>query len=136
MSKTSTGFKRTVVVGTVALAAALSVSACSSTTSESSSGGKPNQTQVADATVVDVRTPQEYASGHLQGATNLDVSSPSFQPSLNSMSKSASYVVYCRSGNRSAAAVQQMKNLGFTNVTDAGSLQSAQQDTGLPVVTG
>lgn len=136
MLKAESGFARAALVGAVALAAALSISACSSSTAQTPSGGSASQIQTAGATVIDVRTPQEYASGHLQGAQNIDVSSPTFKSALSSMPKSGSYVVYCRSGNRSAAAKKEMQSLGFTNVTDAGSLQAAQQDTGLPVVTG
>lgn len=88
----------------------------------------------AQTKVIDVRTPSEYASGHLQGAVNIDVNSPGFAGAVEALDKSGDYVVYCRSGNRSAAATQQMKTLGVVNVADAGGLQDAQQDTGLPIV--
>ena len=55
--------------------------------------------------VLDVRTPQEYAEGHLEGAQNYDVSAPDFAQSLTGLDPTASYAVYCRTGVRSAAAL-------------------------------
>lgn len=88
------------------------------------------------ATVVDVRTPQEYDAGHLEGAVNIDVSDPTaFAAGTAALDPTASYIVYCRSGNRSATAAAQMADLGFTDVTDAGGLQEAADATGLEIVT-
>ena len=89
---------------------------------------------VAGAVVIDVRTPQEYAEGHLQGAMNIDVQSGSFEQQVAELDTGGSYVVYCRSGNRSARAVELMTKLGFQQVVDAGGLQDAARTTGLPVV--
>jgi phage shock protein E len=88
------------------------------------------------ATVVDVRTPAEYASGHLAGARNIDLQSPSFAAEVGRLDRAGAYVVYCRSGNRSAQAAQLMTAMGFTDVRDAGSLAQAQNATGLAVVAG
>ncbi len=90
----------------------------------------------ADATVVDVRTPAEYAEGHLEGAVNLDLQSGSFATAIADLPLDGSYVVYCRSGNRSAQAVALMREAGFASVVDAGGLDSAAKRTGLPIVTG
>ena len=87
-------------------------------------------------TVVDVRTPQEYAQGHLPGAVNIDVSSPDFVQQVQALDPSASYAVYCRSGNRSAAALQTMNQLGFTAAYHLGGGITAWQDAGGEVVTG
>jgi rhodanese-related sulfurtransferase len=89
----------------------------------------------ADTIVIDVRTPGEFASGHLEGAVNVDVQSGMFAEEIGAYDRDAEYVVYCRSGNRSAQAVAQMESLGFTDVTDAGSVSSASDATGIPVVT-
>ncbi|TFD34210.1 rhodanese-like domain-containing protein [Cryobacterium cryoconiti] len=89
----------------------------------------------ADAVVIDVRTPGEYAAGHLEGAMNIDVQSSSFDSQVSTLPTDGDYVVYCRSGNRSAAAAARLADLGFTSVTDAGALSSAAVTTGLPVVT-
>jgi phage shock protein E len=87
-------------------------------------------------TVVDVRTPQEYAEGHLPGAVNIDVSSPDFVQQVQALDPGASYAVYCRSGNRSAAALQTMNQLGFTAAYHLGGGITAWEDAGGEVVTG
>ncbi|MGK2316524.1 rhodanese-like domain-containing protein [Gordonia rhizosphera] len=83
--------------------------------------------------VIDVRTPEEYAAGHLQGARNIDVSSPTFVEMISTLPTDDPYVVYCRTGNRSAQAVAIMRSQGFTDVTDAGGIDEAQASTGLQV---
>jgi rhodanese-related sulfurtransferase len=89
---------------------------------------------VAESTVIDVRTPEEFDAGHLDGASNINLESGDFTSKINALPKDAAYLVYCRSGNRSADAVAQMKQEGFTNVVDIGGLQEASSATGLPVV--
>ncbi len=69
-----------------------------------------------DFIILDVRTPQEYNSGHMENAINIDIYSPSFQDSLNILDKDNIYLVYCRTGNRSVNAITIMKELGFTTV--------------------
>lgn len=90
----------------------------------------------ADTVVVDVRTPDEFADGHLEGAVNIDVSAADFGDRIALLDPAADYVVYCRSGNRSASAVAAMRGAGFTAVTDAGGISAASSATGLDIVTG
>ena len=121
--------RRLVFALVATLLALLGVSACSSTPAET--------IDTTGAVVVDVRTPAEFAEGHLEGAVNIDVENQvDFAAALISLPKDQPYVVYCRSGNRSAAATQQMVGAGFTDVTDAGGLQAASNSTGLPIVSG
>lgn len=121
--------RRLVFALVATLLALLGVSACSSTPAET--------IDTTGAVVVDVRTPAEFAEGHLEGAVNIDVENQvDFAAALISLPKDQPYVVYCRSGNRSAAATQQMVDAGFTDVTDAGGLQAASDSTGLPIVSG
>ena len=61
-------------------------------------------------TVVDVRTPAEYEGGHLDGAVNLDVSAADFEAGPAEFDPTADYLVYCRSGNRSAQAASIMRD--------------------------
>lgn len=75
------------------------------------------------AVVLDVRTPQEYAEGHLDVARNLSLAD-GFSAAVSALPRNGRYVVYCRSGNRSAQAAAIMKDLGFTDVADAGGLGS------------
>ena len=72
-------------------------------------------------TVVDVRTPGEYASGHVPGSRNIDVESPGFGEEMAALSPDESYLVYCRTGNRSARAAEIMRAAGLT-VEDGGGL--------------
>ncbi len=66
--------------------------------------------------IVDVRTPAEYEAGHVSGAVNVDVLSSDFATQIEALPRDGSYAVYCRSGNRSAVAAEQMAAAGFTNV--------------------
>ncbi len=70
------------------------------------------------ATLIDVRTPEEYAEGHIPGARNIDIEGDAFVSSIEALDHSAPYFVYCRSGNRSGQAVAFMKQQGFTNITE------------------
>ncbi|PFG18704.1 rhodanese-like domain-containing protein [Serinibacter salmoneus] len=91
---------------------------------------------VEDSTVVlDVRTPAEFADGHLEGALNIDVSGLDFDAQLAALDPAETYAVYCRSGNRSAQAAQLMAEAGFGEVIDLGSVSEAAEATDLPIVT-
>ncbi|HEY94975.1 MAG TPA: rhodanese-like domain-containing protein [Dehalococcoidia bacterium] len=69
-----------------------------------------------DFKVLDVRTPDEYNTGHVEGAINIDYNSDTFKEKLDTLDKSGKYLVYCRSGNRSSEAVKVMEELGFTMI--------------------
>jgi phage shock protein E len=77
--------------------------------------------------VLDVRTPEEYASGHVAGATNVPVDQVEKRISEVAPAKDAPLIVYCRSGRRSAAAKNILDRLGYTRVDDFGSYDSARQ---------
>lgn len=87
-----------------------------------------------EAVIIDVRTPEEYASGHLEGAHLLDLNSGEFAATFTSLDPEAEYYVYCRSGNRSAQAISMMESEGFTNVTNLGSVGDASKATGIEIV--
>lgn len=87
-----------------------------------------------DVTIVDVRTPEEYDAGHLDGAVNIDVQSASFADEIAELDPEGSYIVYCRTGNRSAAAAEQMRQAGITDITDLGGLEEAAESTGIDIV--
>lgn len=128
-------WKRSTAVALFAVAVIGGTAACSSSTAAvESPATSAAAVAVADSTVIDVRTPEEFASGHLEGATNINLQSSDFSSQINALPKDSSYVVYCRSGNRSADAVAQMKDAGFSNVVDVGGVQEAASATGLPVV--
>ncbi len=69
-----------------------------------------------NSTLLDVRTPEEFTSGHIQSATNIDFQNQSFVSNIKKLDNTKTYFVYCRSGNRSGKAVSLMKEHGFTNI--------------------
>ena len=69
-----------------------------------------------DAVLVDVRTPDEFSEGIIEGAINIDFNDPSFGEKINALDKSKPYFVYCLSGKRSGDAAEQMESAGFKNV--------------------
>ena len=68
--------------------------------------------------IIDVRTPEEYAEGHIQGALNINVKSESFVTEIENLSKSDTLLVYCRYGRRSLYAAQVMVSFGFQKIYD------------------
>ena len=78
--------------------------------------------KAAGAAVIDVRTPEEYAEARVEGATNIDVQASDFDDRIAELDRDTTYVVYCRSGNRSAAAAERMRDAGLT-VVDGGYLE-------------
>ena len=68
--------------------------------------------------VLDVRTPQEFAAGHIAGSTNLNIRSPDFEKRIQELDKNQAYLVHCARGVRSAAACEKMKGLQFKALYD------------------
>jgi thioredoxin 1 len=71
-----------------------------------------------NATIIDVRTPEEFQGGHLNEAVNFNVLAPEFQSQVSKLDKTQPVFVYCKVGGRSADAVEKMKNMGFTTIYD------------------
>lgn len=69
-----------------------------------------------DFMILDVRTPEEFSQGKMEGAINIDFYSADFEEKINQLDKNKEYLIYCRSGNRSKSAMAIMKELGFQNV--------------------
>lgn len=71
------------------------------------------------AVLLDVRTRDEYMRGHIDGARHIDYTARDFDDKvLRSLDPSLVHVVYCRSGHRSALAIDRMRELGFVNVVN------------------
>ncbi len=85
--------------------------------------------------VLDVRTPEEYAQGHLPEKTpmNLDFYAPDFREKLSRLDRGKTYFVYCRTGHRSGETVRMMRELGFRRVYDLQGGLTAWQSAGLPL---
>ncbi len=74
----------------------------------------------ADHLLIDVRTPEEFASGHIAGAINISVETIANR--LNEIPQGQTLVLYCRSGNRSAQAAQILAEAGYTDIHDLGGI--------------
>ena len=69
--------------------------------------------------IIDVREPHEYSAGHVEGAINIPLSTFSENNDLiKGLDKEQDLVLYCRSGNRSAMAINFLKSMGFKNLTN------------------
>ena len=111
-----------------------SVSSDSASSGSSSSSGSSGQANTAIGTLIDVRTPEEFADGHLKGATNIDFNGPDFAEKISELDKDGEYTLYWRSGRRSGLALEAMKAAGFTKVTNAGGVEQASKTLGLDIV--
>jgi len=92
-----------------------------------------NSTYLANNTdhiLLDVRTPEEFASGYIAGAINIPVQE--LDQRLSELSTDKEIIVYCRSGNRSAQASTILSNNGFSSVADMGGIIDWEQ-AGYPV---
>ena len=83
--------------------------------------------------ILDVRTPAEFAAGHLAGAINLDVNAPDFQTKAAALDKSRTYLVHCASGVRSVKACEQLGRLDFPKLYNLSGGFKAWAKAGKPV---
>lgn len=88
---------------------------------------------LAGAVIIDVRTPGEFAGGHLEGAVNYDWYGATFADQIAKLDKTKPVFVYCQSGRRSAAATAKMQSEGFKEIYELSGGIAAWQAAGLPV---
>ena len=82
---------------------------------------------LAKDVVIDVRTPQEYQGGHVEGALNLPHDSIAQDIAKTKVAKDDHVILYCKSGRRADVALGTLKGLGFSNVENYGGLEQAQK---------
>lgn len=113
-----------------------------STTEPSATASAPGRVDVAQfaeliatpgVQIVDVRTPEEFADGHIAGALNIPVQQPDFAERVAQLDPTKTYAVYCRSSRRSQPAVAQMNAAGITNVYELTGGTVAWADAGQPL---
>lgn len=85
--------------------------------------------------ILDVRTPEEFAEGHLEGATMIDFYRDDFADQIAGLDPDVPYLIYCRSGNRSGQTAALMTELGFSDVADVDGGIVSWSEGGLPIVT-
>ncbi|MBK8613510.1 MAG: rhodanese-like domain-containing protein [Flavobacteriales bacterium] len=83
--------------------------------------------------LIDVRTPAEYAEGHIDGALNLDWTGGVLDQRMATLDKGKPVLLYCASGRRSAAAREAMSAAGFSDVKDLSGGITSWRNAGLPV---
>ena len=90
------------------------------------------ETPPADLVILDIRTPEEFAAGHLVGAINIDYYATDFETQLAALNLDVPYVMYCNSGNRSSNALPVMDSIGFQEVHELDGGIQAWFGAGLP----
>ena len=101
--------------------------------SDETSPGQPAAFDLNTAVLLDVRSPEEYASGHLQGARNIPHDRIEAEIASVAPDKSAPVILYCRSGRRADTALKAMRSMGYENVSNFGGLEDARKRLGIPV---
>lgn len=94
-----------------------------------------NTIATEDVVILDVRTPGEFATGHIANAINIDAESGSFASQIESLDKTKTYAVYCRSGNRSGNATKIMAEAGFTSLYNMLGGTIDWTNSGFPLTT-
>ena len=84
--------------------------------------------------ILDVRTPEEVAEGHLAGSTTVNFLSPTFGTEIQTLNKNKTYLLYCRSGTRTRKAADAMQKMGFKHVYMLEGGINAWKDAGKEVV--
>lgn len=106
------------------------ITACSASTQATPSDPGPARVGVTEfsavltqpgVALIDVRTPEEFADGHIAGAVNIPVQQPDFATRIAQLDPTVTYAVYCRSGNRSQPAVAAMQKAGITTIYELES---------------
>ena len=86
-----------------------------------------------EVVVLDVRTPEEFNEGHLKGAVNINIQSPTFKEDVAKLDKSKTYLVNCAAGGRSTRACNAMGDLGFKDALNLEGGFKAWSAAGQPV---
>lgn len=89
-----------------------------------------------DFAIIDVRTPEEFASGHIEGALNIDFRSETFRDELNVLDKNKTYLIYCRSGGRNTSALAIIGELNLREVYNMSGGIYQWVAEGLPTIQG
>jgi len=81
---------------------------------------------------IDVRTAEEYATGHVDDAVNIPYEEITARIGEVTTDKDATLYLYCRSGRRSGIAAEALQQAGFVNVVNVGGLEDAQRKAAEP----
>ena len=125
-----------IVAAVLLAAAALTAFGCGQSSAATGSGGSQEafrrvtgdeaQKMMASEKgylIVDVRTPQEYAEGHIPHAINVPLDTIGTNPPAELPDKAQMIFVYCRSGARSMTASNKLAQMGYTNIVEMGGIK-------------
>jgi rhodanese-related sulfurtransferase len=133
-------FSRVCLIATVAMRFVAGANAADQTSPAAGTSVKhvdPKQAQQLIAekkvTVLDLRTPTEFKSGRIAGATNIDYLAPDFEERIKGLDKSKSYVVHCASGGRSSNSLAAFKRQQFQLIYHLDGGIKAWEKAGLPL---
>ena len=125
----------------MALAVVLSLAACGGSTAVDSSLALTSASEIQEIVeappnglvILDIRTPEEFAGGHLSDAINIDYYAADFEQRLGELDPDLPYIMYCNSGNRSGNTLPLMDSIGFAEVYELDGGIQAWCAAGLPV---
>ena len=86
-----------------------------------------------DFVLLDIRTPNEFTSGHIEGAINLNYYDENFRDNLDKLDKKKTYLIYCRTANRTGKTMPIMQDLGFDEVYNMASGITEWKDKGFAI---
>ncbi|MCB1129402.1 MAG: rhodanese-like domain-containing protein, partial [Verrucomicrobiae bacterium] len=89
--------------------------------------------QKGGVTVLDVRTPREFAAGRIQGAQNIDYKASDFRSRIEGLDRDGTYLVHCAVGGRSTSALAVFQELGFKRVVHLDGGMKDWEKAGQPV---
>lgn len=132
MNRTSSFAKR--------VAQALSAACCLTCAVAADNGAKNVNAQESQkliaakkVVVLDIRTPEEFAAGHIPGATNINFNSPDFAKAISGLDTNKTYLVHCASGKRSSQALPVFRKLKISSLYQLDGGIKAWEKAGLPV---
>ncbi len=143
-TKTRGTFVAVIAVVALALAGVVALAGCSAAPAESEDTSMSDSSNAyakitadeaktmmdaGDVTIVDVRTAQEYADGHIPGAINIPLESIGSDKPAELTDTDADLIVYCRTGVRSKQASDKLVELGYQHVNDMGGIVDWKGET-------
>lgn len=87
----------------------------------------------SDLVVLDIRTPEEFAAGHIEGAVNIDFKADTFAAKIGELDPEKAYLLHCRSGARSGQSLPLFKDLNFEKIYHLDSGFNGWKAAGKPV---
>ena len=121
--------KKLILSGGIATALCVASGGCSG------AGNNDQKSLPAGAVLIDVRSAEEFNTGHLAGAVNIPHTEIAEKISLVAKERSTPLYLYCRSGRRVGIAMEELSKLGYTKMVNLGGAEEASQKLNRPLAT-